>query len=315
MRRILSIDGGGIKGVFPAAFLATLEEATGLRIADYFDLIVGTSTGGIIAIGLGLGFSGSDLLRFYEHYGPQIFPKRHFAFLRRWFGEKYNVAPLRTALEEQFGGRLLGESKSRLVIPALNLDNGDVHIYKTAHHPHFEIDYKIPAVDVALSTSAAPTYFREHIGHSGPALVDGGLWANNPTGLAVVEAIGVLEWAREEIDLLSIGCTTSPLQSMNAGHGGKGEAYYAMRIVDLFMCAQSFGSIGTAAVLIGHNHIQRYSVAVDRKRFDLADADGIPELRRLGEAEARKALPAIRATFLGQPAEPFSPYRRVDGQL
>ena len=106
MRRILSIDGGGIKGVFPAAFLATLEEATGLRIADYFDLIVGTSTGGIIAIGLGLGFSGSDLLRFYEHYGPQIFPKRHFAFLRRWFGEKYNVAPLRTALEEQFGGRL-----------------------------------------------------------------------------------------------------------------------------------------------------------------------------------------------------------------
>ena len=72
-RRILSIDGGGIKGVFPASFLATVENSIEGQLADYFDLIVGTSTGGIIALGLGLGLSASDILRFYEDSGPEIF--------------------------------------------------------------------------------------------------------------------------------------------------------------------------------------------------------------------------------------------------
>lgn len=73
MRRILSIDGGGIKGVFPAAFLATIEQSVGGNIADYFDLIVGTSTGGIIALGLGMGLTAGEILRFYETHGPSIF--------------------------------------------------------------------------------------------------------------------------------------------------------------------------------------------------------------------------------------------------
>lgn len=72
-RRILCIDGGGIKGVFPASFLATVEDTIEDQIADYFDLIAGTSTGGIIALGLGLGMSARDILRFYEDEGPKIF--------------------------------------------------------------------------------------------------------------------------------------------------------------------------------------------------------------------------------------------------
>lgn len=72
-RKILAIDGGGIKGAFPAAFLAAIEDATGRRIADHFDLIAGTSTGGIIALGLGLGLSARDILRFYEEHGRQVF--------------------------------------------------------------------------------------------------------------------------------------------------------------------------------------------------------------------------------------------------
>ena len=70
---MLCIDGGGIKGVFPASFLSTIEEAVGRPVADYFDLIVGTSTGGIIALGLGLGLGAGDLLRFYEQRGAAIF--------------------------------------------------------------------------------------------------------------------------------------------------------------------------------------------------------------------------------------------------
>ena len=70
VRKILSLDGGGIRGVFPAAFLAKLEEQIGAPIASYFDLIAGTSTGGIIAIGLGLGIPASDILKLYEEQGP-----------------------------------------------------------------------------------------------------------------------------------------------------------------------------------------------------------------------------------------------------
>ena len=68
-RRILALDGGGIKGAFAAAFLATIEEATGKRVADHFDLIAGTSTGGIIALGLGLGMSGREIVQFYVNDG------------------------------------------------------------------------------------------------------------------------------------------------------------------------------------------------------------------------------------------------------
>ena len=73
MKRILAIDGGGIKGVFPASFLATVEDTINDNIANYFDLIVGTSTGGIIALGLGLGLSAKDILEFYEKSAPHIF--------------------------------------------------------------------------------------------------------------------------------------------------------------------------------------------------------------------------------------------------
>src|SRR6266404_7090824 len=100
MRRVLSIDGGGVKGVFPASFLATIEDAIGGSIADHFDLIVGTSTGGIIALGLGLGLKAHELLSFYENWGPQIFggPPRWRA-LRSLFVAKYSAEPLSRAAQ------------------------------------------------------------------------------------------------------------------------------------------------------------------------------------------------------------------------
>src|ERR1700676_3444430 len=135
MRRILTIDGGGIKGVFPAAFLATLEQQLGRPVADYFDLIAGTSTGGIIAIGLGLGLTAQELLDLYKVWGARIFPRGRFLRLLRLVRAKYSYLPLREALVSVFGNRRLGESKKRLLVPSLNLAAERVHIYKTSHHP------------------------------------------------------------------------------------------------------------------------------------------------------------------------------------
>src|SRR5271170_5390649 len=105
MRRILTIDGGGIKGVFPAAFLATLEDEIGSPIADYFDLIAGTSTGGIIAIGLGLGLTAKELLNLYRETGRRIFHRRRFAALGQLFRAKYTNSALKEVLIQAFGGR------------------------------------------------------------------------------------------------------------------------------------------------------------------------------------------------------------------
>src|SRR2546421_5134674 len=98
-RRILSIDGGGIKGVFPAAFLTDIEETLPEPLHSYFDLIVGTSTGGIIALSLGLGFKASKILAFYQKYGPQIFGGSRFVLaLKQVLWRKYSHEHLSRAL-------------------------------------------------------------------------------------------------------------------------------------------------------------------------------------------------------------------------
>lgn len=314
VKRILSIDGGGIKGVFPASFLATVEDAIEGRVADYFDLIVGTSTGGIIALGLGLGLSASDILRFYENSGPEVFEgNRLVRIIKRFRVSKYSDRLLRSALESVFGKRRLGESSKRLVVPSLNLENGEVYIYKTAHHPRLERDYKTRVVDVALATAAAPTFFPTHRSAAGTPLIDGGVWANNPVGLAVVEAIGILDWPRESLRVLSLGCTSEPLDAGKARSVPRGLGYWAPRIVDLFITAQSSSSLGTAHVLLGHNNVLRINPRVPSGRFGLDTYREMEPLRGLGYSEARKALPRIRRMFIDEgPAEHFEPYKSLD---
>jgi uncharacterized protein len=311
-RRILCIDGGGIKGVFPASFLATVEDAIGGRVTDYFDLIAGTSTGGIIALGLGLGLSASEILQFYEALGPGIFKGSRIKRLTALGFSRYRNRSLKGALESIFGDNRLGDSSKRLVIPALNLENGEVHVYKTAHHPRLERDYKEKAVDVALATAAAPTYFPVHRTAAAIPLLDGGIWANNPTGMAVVEAVGVLGWPRESLRVLSLGCTSEALSIGRARFVGRGAAYWATRIVGLFMTAQSFSSMGTAYILVGHESVFRVDPVVPSGRFRLDAYREAISLKGLGASEARKALPRVRSMFIDEgPVEPFRPDRRT----
>ncbi len=313
-RRVLTIDGGGIKGVFPAAFLADLESELDQPLASYFDLIVGTSTGGIIALGLGLGIPAKDILRFYEEKGPSIFKgSRRLGLLRQAVSAKYDPVPLKTALEEVFGQRQLGEATTRLVIPSLNLSTGTVNVFKTAHHERFERDYKMLAVDAAMATAAAPTYFPTHRLTNGVPLVDGGMWANNPMGTAAVEAIGLLEWRKGDVDLLSVGCT----EAATNFHANQSKFlglfnYWAKRIVKVFMAGQSSASIGTAMLLLGHDRVVRVSPVVDERQYQLDGIAGIPELRALGADQARTQLPLLRKQFFSNRAEPFVPIRKLD---
>jgi patatin-like phospholipase/acyl hydrolase len=308
--QVLALDGGGIKGTFVASLLADFEKTLGEPLVDYFDLVSGTSTGGIISLGLGLGLSADDILAFYEAHGPMIFDGAR-GLIGRFIGAKYDSRPLRDALQSIFGDHLLGEAKTRLVIPATNLETGEVHVFKTAHHERFERDYKERIVDVALATAAAPTYFRTHRLPAGTPLIDGGIWANNPMGAAAVHALGVLDWPKGSVKLLSISCTESAPSIRDRGRAGLGLGKWAPHLVSTFMNAQSSASIGTATLLLGHDNVHRISKSVGGGRYTLDGIKEIESLKGLGSSVAREEYPKVKAMFLAEKALPFVPLQEV----
>ena len=321
LKRILTIDGGGIRGTFPAAFLANLESDLELPIGRYFDLISGTSTGGIIAIGLALGLSAAEILKLYEDRGPAIFGQTknglpgwlasHYR-LGRWlfWGPKYSAKPLHEALTEAFGQRRLGEASTRLLVPAWHPQTQGVYIFKTAHHPRFQTDYKELAVDAAMATAAAPTYFAKHITANDVGLVDGGLWANNPTGIAVVESTATLGWQSSELKVLSIGC----LEDIKDVQEAYGAARLAPQLASLFMAGQSHGSLGIAHILTGDPHnrraIYRVSPPVPDGFYTLDNTRRIRDLKDHAFAVARVQRPILEPEFFTKPAEEFVPVYR-----
>ena len=316
-RRILCIDGGGILGTFPAAFLAGLEQHLDRPIGSYFDLIAGTSTGGIIAIGLAMGLRASDLLDLYEKRGSEIFGDgrgavadyvhRKLRAVRWCYRRKHDPGPLRAVLHEVLGDKRIGDARTRLVIPAWNPVARSVYIYKTAHHPHLRNDYKSSAVDAALATAAAPTYFPQHITQHAVGLMDGGIWANNPIALAVVEAITLLGWPRTSLNVLSLGC----LEETYTVRKWVGIGTLGTKLVKLFMDGQSHGSMGIAKLLTGHEHertaIYRINHVVPYNTYKMDDSRVIQDLTGLGHSFARDRQPILDPVFFTGPVEAFEP--------
>jgi patatin-like phospholipase/acyl hydrolase len=310
MRRVLAIDGGGVRGVIPAAFLAELEVGLSGRIADYFDLITGTSTGGIVALGLGASMQASEIRDFYVERGPRIFPGQSWVRrARRVAVAKYDHEQLRTELTHVFGDRKLGESKTRLVVPSMDVNSGRVHLWKTAHNPRFVQDYVVRMVEVAMATSAAPTYFQVFLTEAGTPLIDGGVFANNPAGLAAVEAVGVLKWSPEEIRILSLGCGAEALDIRSRGWRRSGIAGWASKLSAVFMAAQSDASCGTATHLIAdRSNFMRISPDLPNGRYGLDVAKELTSLRSLGETLARHERQNVMPMFFDPgPAAAFVP--------
>ena len=225
---------------------------------------------------------------------------------------KHNAVPLRTVLEDVLGGKRIGDAKTRLLIPAWNPVARSVYIYKTAHHARLRNDYKSLAVDAALATAAAPTYFRHHVTQHAVGLTDGGTWANNPTALAVVEAITMLGWSRESLHVLSLGCLEETYTiSKRAGIGTLGS-----KIIKLFMDGQSHGAMGIAKLLTGHEHertaIHRINHTVPYNTYKMDDTRVIQDLKGLGFSFARDRQPVLDPVFFSQPAEAFTPVYVLD---
>ena len=285
-----------------------------VRIADYFDLIAGTSTGGIIALGLGVGIPAAQLLNFYLSNGSAIFPSvgigmRFWRDLRWAVCGKHQSEPLKVALESAFGDKTLSDSHTRLVIPAFNATNGRATVFKTAHCDDLKQDYLERCVDVALATSAAPTFLPGHDFADGRSYLDGGVWANNPMLVGILEAITKLQSSATSIDVLSIG-TTEEAFHIDRGlrkHGGF--LKWRGRLVSLYMQAQADSIMNQTTLLLGIAPY-RVSQTVIPSRFGMDDSRQMSELRALGLDCARREETYISARFLNGVAAPFTPNHR-----
>ena len=307
---ILSLDGGGIKGIFTAAILSGLEEQylDGTTVADYFDLVVGTSTGGIIALGLAAGIPAADLLSLYLKQGREIFPPRFRSLrkFRRLFHAAYNRKTLADILTGILSDRRLRDARCRLCIPSLDGRYSDVYVFKTPHHPDYKKDGDALMTKVAVATSAAPTYFKP-MKRDGYIFADGVVWANNPIMIGLVEALSAFHTHRDDISILIIGCGSAPypIRRWQVALGG---AIVWRDAIFAAMHFQSQNAIGQAGLLIGRDNITRIEPSAISRSIALDDWYNASAIL---PSDAEYALSiygnGIAGKFLDSKAVPYTP--------
>jgi uncharacterized protein len=306
--QILSLDGGGIKGLFSAAVLAHLEEDLGVNLINHFDLIVGTSTGGIIALALAIGKSPKEIAEFYVTKGKKIFPPNAFGGIKVFCRSKYDSGPLEAAIKEYLGDKKLADSQKRLVIPAYNIGRDDIYLFKTPHHDRLKRDYKEFMWKVAMATAAAPVYLPIFKGIDNLRLVDGGVWANNPTMIGVIEAISMLNVSPSNIKVLSLG-TTMEVRKHPSRLDRGGYLQWCQEAIKVLMQGQSIGAYTQAAHLLGKDNILRLNPMVPDSLFKL-DKLNFDELSAEAADFSRKYTDKVNIMFLGHKAPEFQPIHK-----
>ena len=312
--QILCLSGGGFLGLYTATVIAGLEKEFGGPIAGHFDLISGTSIGGIIALGLANEVPGLSIKNAFEANGTRIFsgrpaPKgllgRGIDLCRSLVSSKYRPTALRATISGIIGEEtLIGYLRHPCLIPAVNLSKGAPQVFKTDHHQNFRMDLHLKAVDVAMATSAAPTYFP--IAQINDSLyVDGGLYANSPDLLALHEAEHFFGAKLEEVTILSIGTTTSKFSFPHRHKKEFGLLNWAVgaRLVQTMISSQQ----QLADFMLKHRLGDRYvrlDVQQSREQQDSLSLDtATPEaqqtIRALASATVQAALndPKLRAMF------------------
>lgn len=198
--KVLALNGGGARGLYTISVLAKLEEiiefekqTENVKIGDYFDLITGTSIGGILALGLASGKSARQLKAEFKESAPLIFPWWRYKLqtLIKLFFPVYRSSPLKQTIEKMIGSEIrFKDLSTRVMIPSVNLSEGGPRFFKTPHGKYFYKDANVKLIDAALATSAAPTYFKPHfIKDEGHHYADGGLVANNPSYIGLREVL------------------------------------------------------------------------------------------------------------------------------
>ncbi len=321
---ILALSGGGYKGLYTAQVISQIEKRTGKLFGSHFDLICGTSVGGLIALALATrDISASTVVETLQAAGPRIFvpvemPKRKLAGLKAMgrveldktiykksgftldrgvTAAKHDSAPLKNALKAIFGDRKIGDLKTRVLIPAANWTKGGPQFFKTPHNPRFTLDEERTLVDVAMATSAAPIYLPNYeFEHQ--VYVDGGIVGNAPGIFGVHEVEHAIDAGVEkDIHLLSIGALSSKTTADQSEDLNKGLVQWNSRIFDFMMACQEQTSNFMMKQKLGDQyHMIDVSIS--------ADQDKVVALDKADEGATKTLLGLANMTFQEEIAKP-----------
>jgi uncharacterized protein len=285
--RMLCIDGGGIRGVFPIAILQAIEEEYNAPVGDLFDVIAGTSTGSIIAASAAMNTSMDQVMDSYQNYGEKIFIRKAKVGL---FKSVYSDRYLRRLLKRAFGETALADIKKTLLIPAVDITHGKPYVHRSNFGFSKEHELSIKLWDAVLSSCSAPIYFPPNNVNNQFLSIDGGLWANNPSLVCVTEALHHLKTDLEDIRIFSIGTGQQKID-FTIGE----ERYWGIRqwlpfhfptmkvtpkLLDLAMDLSSESVSYHCRLLLGKNYLRLNKELSEEVPFD--DVRFMSELANLG---------------------------------
>lgn len=297
VKRILTIDGGGIRGLVSAVWLDALQQRLAAAgkgaLHEHFDLVAGSSTGALIAAGLGIGMPAGQIVELYETFGDDVFPgaaERLWSRVTRSFSQglsapRYSPKGIERVLKRVFGERTLSSATPRTMAIAYDTVTRHPLFFKSFKAEHADI----PLWEVCRAATAAPSYFPAHLAtveRRRRALIDGGVVANNPTACALAEAVRINgDASLDGIVVLSVGTgqTTRPISEHEATTWGALE--WAIPIIDVLFDGSADSVHYIAQQLLGDAHYFRMQTPLVRgyDDFDNVDRTNLDALRRTAE--------------------------------
>ena len=294
---ILALDGGGARGIYSAQVLARIEQSLGVSIAECFDLIAGTSTGSIVAGAGAAGIPMGDVVRLFETESSRIFRKRPLrSFL---FQSRYSREPLEGVVQRCVGDITLGQISKPLLITGSDLHTGGVYVFKTGYlrdlGEQYLRDGDTPLSDAILASCAAPTYF-DPAPAGGTLLADGGLWANNPSVIALTEGVSKFRRPLEEVHVLSIGTGHSVSLYRQSGRWGLLTGWGREKLVGYVMSLQSQASKNIAELLLEERYVR---LDPEIENWGLDDTENLDNLKALANRDFTHWGEAIMGNLRG----------------
>ena len=312
VRRVLSLDGGGIRGIIPALVVAHLERQMGAPACEIFDLIVGTSTGGILALGLSLQdqqggslLAAKRMVALYERHGAQIFERSLWRKLRTAggvFEEAYSHEALEKVLQKYFANKRMGDCGTPVMVTSYDIERRKTVFLKSWHPDHSEL----LCAEASRATSAAPTYFEPvnlQWAEQSATLIDGGVFINSPAVSAYAEACKL--FPDEPIAMLSLGTgeLTRPIPYDAARTWGS--ALWIMSLLDCMFDGASKAADHQMRLFLG-DHYLRVQTPLHFASDDMDDASraNIRNLKQTAKELIEREEDALHQFLaLGAPSE------------
>lgn len=294
---ILALDGGGARGIYPAQVLTNLERQLGGSVKDCFDLIAGTSTGSIIAGAAAAGMPMSEVVTLFEQEAPRIFRRR---LLRRGgFRSRYDHQLLGSVIRCHLPAKTLGEIATPLLITSSDIGSGGVYVFKSKYLQEVGRDYvrdgNVPLADAILASCAAPTYF-DPAAVGNYLLADGGVWANNPSIIALTEAMSAFGQGLGDVSILSLGTGHAALFYRRQRNWGALTGWGGVKLFAYMMSAQSQASANMSKLLLQDRYLR---LDPETEHWAMDDTKHLGNLKALADRDFAANFGRIQAHIKG----------------